>query len=288
MVTNKQKTINYFPVKNRVFLAPMEEVNDIAFRLLCKKAGAGAVYTGMIHPRTKQHIPLDDKPVLQLFCTSTKGIPEFMQKHDSKVLAWDFNLGCPAKTARKHCFGAFMNHKLEDIESILKIMRENTKKSLFVKIRKTKSSFKILKIAEKYCDAVCIHPRTQLQGYSGVPDIEFARKLKQKTNLPVVYSGDVTENDYKSFLEEFDYVMIGRKAIGNPNIFSINSNKKFSKITFKDYLDIAEKYQLPFKQLKLQAMNFTKGLPNATELREEIFKIKTKKGLKEFSEKNDF
>ena len=113
--------------KNKIFLAPMEEVNDVAFRLLCKKVGAGLTFTGMTHPQSQQKIFLDDKPILQLFCTTTKGIKEFMKKYDSRVSGWDFNLGCPAKIARKHGFGSFLSNDLETIENILKTMRENTK-----------------------------------------------------------------------------------------------------------------------------------------------------------------
>lgn len=182
-----------------------------------------------------------------------------------------------------------MNHKLEDIENILRTMRGNTKKPLLIKIRKSKNTLKIIKIAEKYCNAICIHPRTQPQGYSGFADKEYALKIKNKTFLPVIYSGDVDENNYKEFLKHFDYVMIGRKAIGNPDIFSITSgNKKKIKTTFLDYIELAEKYSLPFRQLKIQAMNFTKGNENASELREAIFKIKTKKSLNNFAEDNFF
>ena len=121
------KNKNLFKQKNRIFLAPMEEVNDVAFRILCKKAGAGLTWTGMINPLTKQKIFLDDKPVLQLFCTQTKGIKEFILKHDKNVSAWDFNLGCPAKSAKKHCFGVFMHSQLDLIEKILEEIRANTK-----------------------------------------------------------------------------------------------------------------------------------------------------------------
>lgn len=268
------------PCKNKIFLAPMEEINDIAFRLLCKKAGCGLTYTGMINPLTAKEIVLDDKPALQLFCTSTKGIKEFMKKYDSKVSLWDFNLGCPAKTAKKHGFGVFFHNELEQIEKILKTMRENTKKPLTIKIRKSKHTFKIIKIAEKYCDGICIHPRTQPQGYGGVPDIKFAEKIKSKTKLPVIYSGNIDESNCKEFLKTFDYVMIGRKAIGNPDIFArITKNK--SNTSFQDYLKLAKKYDLPFKQIKLQAMNFTKGKDNAKELRLKIFEIKILDGLRE-------
>ncbi|MCX6750589.1 MAG: tRNA-dihydrouridine synthase family protein [Candidatus Pacearchaeota archaeon] len=273
-------------LKNRIFLAPMEEVNDIAFRLLCKKAGCGLTYTGMISPLSKKKINLQDKPGLQLFCTDTKGIKEFMEKHDKKVSLWDFNLGCSAKTAKKHGFGSFLRD-LKVIENILRIMRKNTKKPLTLKMRKSDIAFDILKIAEKYCDAVCIHPRTYNQGYSVEPDLEFAEEIKSKTRLLVIYSGNVNEKNCREFLNKFDYVMIGREAIGRPEIFANLTHTSFKK-SFKDYLKLAKKYSLPFRQIKFQAMNFTKGLRNSTKLRLEIFKVKNTKELEKWGslEKN--
>lgn len=270
--------------KNRIFLAPMEEVNDVAFRQLCLKSGAGLTWTGLIHPLNPQEVYLDDKPVLQLFCTSTKGIKEFMKKYDSKVSGWDFNLGCPAKTARKHGFGSFLKD-LEVIENILKTMRACTKKLLCVKIRKSKIAFKVLKIAEKYCDVICIHPRTQSQGYSGFADLNYAKEFKKKSKIPVIYSGDVNEKNALELLKVFDYVMIGRAAIGNPNVFSESIGKEKTFFTFADYLKLVRKFNFPFRQLKAQAMYFTKGLENAKELRLKIFKIRDKKELGEFVER---
>ncbi len=278
-----------FPFRNKYLLAPMEEINDIAFRFLCKKFGCGLTYTGMINPLTKQNIFLDDRPGLQLFCNKTNGIKEFIKKYDSKVSLWDFNLGCPAKIAQKNKVGAYLTD-LKIIEDILKEIRENTKKPLTVKIRKSKISYKILEIAEKYCDAICIHPRTKDQGYSGKPDLEFAKKFKNKSKIPVIYSGDVNEKNADKLLEIFDYVMIGREAIGHPEIFLKLRNKKILKnIQFKDYLKLAKKYKLPFRQIKLQAMNFTKGKSQATKLRLRIFNCKTIKEIEDiFREINTF
>jgi tRNA-dihydrouridine synthase B len=270
--------IGNFKPKNRIFLAPMEEVNDIAFRLLCKKAGCGLTYTGMINPLSKQKIFLNDSPALQLFCNKTEGIKNFIKKYDDNVSIWDFNLGCPAKTAKKHCFGSFLND-LDVIEKILKIMKESTEKPITVKIRKSKNAVKILRIAEKYCDAIAVHPRTQQQGYGGVPDLNFAEKIKSLAKIPVIYSGNVNEHNAEELLKKFDYVMIGREAIGRPEIFSKLENKKIN-FTFEDYLELAEKYHLPFRQIKLQAMYFTKGKENAKELRLKIFKIKKLEEIK--------
>jgi len=264
--------IRDFKPKNRIFLAPMEEVNDIAFRLLCKKAGCSLTYTGLTNPLTKQKLDLQDKPALQLFCTETKGIKEFIKKYDKEVSLWDFNLGCPSKLAKKHGFGCYFND-LNKIEGILKEIRLSTKKPFTIKIRKTSISFDLLKLAEKYCDGIGVHARTLSQGYSGLPDLQFALKIKRHTNLPVIYSGNVNEKNYKELLKQFDFVMIGREAIGRPEIFAKMNSSFFNK-SFSDYLNLAKKYNLPFRQLKFQAMNFTKGLRNSRKLRLEIFKIK--------------
>ncbi len=264
--------IRSLKTKNNLFLAPMEEVNDICFRLLCKKAGAGLTWTPLTSVLSPQEQILDDKPILQIFANETKGIKEFMKKYNKKVVGWDFNLGCPADTAKKFCYGSYLRD-LKMIEEILKLMRDNTKKPLFVKIRKSSYAFEVLKIAEKYCDAIIIHPRTQSQGYSGEPDLDFAIKLKEKSSIPVIYSGNVDERNYKKYLEKFDAIMIGRKAIGDPNIFSRILNKT-SKISFTDYLKLTEKYSLYFRQVKFQAMQFTKGQRNSRPLRNKIAQAK--------------
>lgn len=274
-----KRKLKKLKVKNKIFLAPMEEVNDPAFRLLCKKAGAGLTYTPLTNPLSKKPIILKDKPVLQLFTNTVRGIAPFMKKHNKKVKGWDFNLGCPATTAKKHKFGAYLTD-LEMTEKIIKIMRENTKKPLSIKIRKSPLSDKHLEIAEKYCDLIAIHPRTKEQGYSGEPDIKWAEEFKKKSSIPVIYSGNVDEKNYKEFLKTFDYVMIGRAAIGHPEIFAKITNKKFKR-SYRDYLKLAMKYNVPYRVIKFQAMQFTKGLRNSKKKRLEIYETKDLEGLKE-------
>ncbi len=271
--------IGKLKLKNRFFLAPMVEVNDIAFRLLCKKAGAALIWTGMINPLSKQILFLEDNPALQLFTTNTKGISDFISKYEKKVSLFDFNLGCPAKTARKLGFGSFLHHDIKTIEKILKIMKNSTDLPVTIKLRKSKNTLEIVKIANKYCDAIAIHPRTQTQGYSGEPDIAFAKKVKSKTDLPVIYSGNVNIKNVNEF-NDFDFLMIGRAAIGNPVIFSklLGKNKKF---TYKDWLKQAKKYSLPFRQYKFQAMWFTKRMIGGAKLRNELARTKNLKEIKE-------
>jgi tRNA-dihydrouridine synthase len=224
---------------------------------------------------------LKDKPVLQIFANETRGIKEFMKKYNKKVSGWDFNLGCPATTAKKHKFGAYLTD-VSMTEKIVKIMRENTKKPLSIKIRKSPLADKHLKIAEKYCDLIAVHPRTKEQGYSGEPDINWAKEFKKKSNIPIIYSGNVNEKNYKDFLKIFDYVMIGREAIGHPEIFAKITKKKFKR-SYKDYLKLAMKYGVPYRVMKFQAMQFTKGLRDSKKKRLEIYETKNLEELKEFS-----
>lgn len=286
----------------------MAEVNDICFRLMCKEAGCGLTFTGMINPLNPKDIELADYPAIQLFCTSSKGIKEFIKKHENQAAMFDFNLGCPAKTARKLGFGSFLHENPKQIEEILKEMRNSTQKPISIKLRKSKNALKIAKLAEKYCDAVCIHPRTSSQGYSGEPDLKFALEIKKRIKLPVIYSGNVNPENIGDMLKKFDYVMIGRQAMGHPEIFAkLNSminekcqhqiiNKKgansdhyirtecknsSAEFSFKDYLSLAKKYKQPWKQIKLQAMLFSLGRENAKEIRLKLVNAKTLKEIKE-------
>jgi tRNA-dihydrouridine synthase B len=270
--------IGSLELKNRFLLAPMLEPNDIAFRILCKKAGCALAYVGMTSPLSKKRIILKDKPAVQLFGNSEKGIGEFIKKYDKDVSLWDFNLGCPSKLSGRLHHGAFMHKEIELIEKILKIIKDSTKKPVTIKLRKSKNAIQIAKISEKYVDAIAIHPREISQGYSGKPDYSFALKIKKIVYVPIIYSGDVDEKNYFNILNDFDFVFIGRNAIGNPNLFSKITGSRVN-FTFFDYLDLAKRYDLPFRQIKMQAMNFTKGLKNAKEVRKKLIKIKTLREL---------
>lgn len=266
--------IKNLKLKNPFLLAPMLEPNDIAFRLLCKKAGCSLTYTGMTSARTKQKLNLQDKPALQLFASNTKNIKQFIKKYNSKVALWDFNLGCPSKLSRRLKHGAFLQN-LDKIKQILTIIRQSTKKPISIKLRKTKNTLKIAKLAEQIgIDLIAIHPRTIQQGYSGKPDIKYAEKLQNQINIPIIYSGDVNLKNYKQLLKKFQFLMIGREAIGYPQIFQMLLNKK-PNINFNNYLNLAKKYKLTYRQIKYQAMNFTKHKKNAKQLRAKLIKAKT-------------
>jgi len=276
--------IGNLKLKSRIFLAPMHQINDVAFRLLCKKAGAALTYTGLINPQTREELHLDDAPALQFACNSEKGIKDFIKKHNKNISLYDFNLGCPSPHAKQSKIGYFMINNIKAIEEILKEIRKQTKKPLTLKIRRMneQQTKNIIKIAEKYCEAIAVHPRTQQQGYSGMPDLEWARKVKKQTKLPIIYSGNInSKQEAKAVLREFDFIMIGRKAIGNPNIFAELKGKKSKKITFFDWLKLAKKEEprLSFSQIKFQAMNFTRDKEGSARLRERLSRTKAEKEI---------
>jgi tRNA-dihydrouridine synthase B len=292
MKNQKTVLLGNLKLKNRIFLAPMHQVNDIAFRMLCKKAGAGLTYTGLLNPQTREKLYFNDKPAVQFACNSSKGIEEFIKKHDKSISLYDFNLGCPSPHAKQSRTGYFMIGDLEKIEEILKTIKENTRKPLTIKIRKIndeKLLIQIIKIAEKYCDAVGVHPRTQAQGYSGIPDMQFARSVKKLTKLPIIYSGNInTKEEAESLLREFDFIMIGRVSIGNPSIFSDFTSKKIKKrINFSDWLRLSKKIspELYFSQIKFQAINFTHDFEGAGKTRGMLSKAKSEGEIKKILKK---
>lgn len=269
--------IGNLKLKNRILLAPMLEPNDIAFRLLCKRAGCALTYTGMTSPLSKQKLYLDDKPMLQLFGNSSRGITSFMKKYDAEVSGWDFNLGCPSKLSRKCKHGAFMQNELKEIKKILEVMRKNTKKPVTIKIRKSRYAFDIVRLAEEArVDAICIHARTVEQGYSGEVDYAYALEVKRRAGIPVIFSGVLDIGKVGKILKDFDFVMIGRAGIGKPGVFAeLLKKEDGEKFSFKGYLKLAKKYDLFFRQIKYQAMNFTKGMKGGKRLREKLVEAKS-------------
>lgn len=272
--------LNFTDMRTKIFLAPMLEPNDIAFRILCKKCDCDLTFTGMTNPLSKKNIILDDKPAMQLFTNETKGIQKFIREHDRDVSMWDFNLGCPSKLSKKLQHGAFLQNNVNQIEKILREIRSATKKPCSVKLRKSKNTLEIAKLAENIgFNYIIIHPRTLEQGYSGKIDYDFALRIKKSVQIPVVLSGDINEKNFNDYKKDFDYLMIGRTAIGNPSIFSKLKGKN-KKCNFDDYLKVAKKYKISFSQIKYQALNFTKNMNNARIKRGKLIKAKTIEEIK--------
>ena len=295
----------FLKLKSKLILAPMHNTTNIAFRIMCKKYGAGLVYTELLSANAisrgnksaiksaKTH--KTEKPVAaQLFSQNTDQIIKAAKILEKEFDIIDLNLGCPSVKILKQGSGSALLKRKNKIAEITEKVSKSINKPFTVKIR---SGFKnkinaeeIAKICqEKGASAICIHPRTVEQGYSGKADWKIIKQVKQKVKIPVIGNGDVTDGKTAQEMikqTKCDYVMIGRAAMGNPFIFKqINEYlktgkeiKQTNKEKIKDYFEyikLTKKYKIyTQKDAKQKAIEFTKGIPGSKNLRKKINKIR--------------
>ncbi|MDD4514189.1 tRNA dihydrouridine synthase DusB [Massilibacteroides sp.] len=225
-----------------VFLAPMEDVTDIAFRLMCKRFGADMVYTEFISSdalirhvnKTKEKLIVSDeeRPVaIQIYGREVESMVEaarICEEANPDIL--DINFGCPVKKVAGKGAGSGM---LRNVPLMLDITREVVKAVHIPVTVKTRLGWDmdsriIVDLAEQLQDcgisALTIHGRTRSQMYTGEADWNLIGKVKEnpRMHIPIIGNGDVTSA--RICKERFDTygvdgVMIGRGSIGRPWIF---------------------------------------------------------------------
>ncbi|HLD72160.1 MAG TPA: tRNA dihydrouridine synthase DusB [Candidatus Nanoarchaeia archaeon] len=293
-------------------LAPMAGVTDVAFRVLCRRSGAGLTCTEMISAnalaRSNQatlkliNLAEEEKPrVIQLFGQNTDCLiksAQFIEQNNLCEII-DLNFGCPAEKIIRQGAGSALLERPNKIKEIIEAVTKAVKIPVTCKLRLgiRTSNINILKVA-KICEEagasmLTIHARTQNQGYTGTADWSWIKKVKEAAKIPVCGNGDVrTVEDYVRMKKETgcDYVMIGRGAIGNPYLFKqisdYNKTGKYSERTksqqmedFFAYLKLAKRYKVDFQYIRFQAMAFTKGLPDSAQLRLKLSKVKNIKEI---------
>ncbi len=292
--------IGKFETKSDVFLAPMAGVSDVAFRELCRMFGAGLTPTEMIsvkglyyNSKNSQKMleisPLEKPSVVQLFGHE----PEVFRKvFESGILdkfdIIDLNMGCPAPKIWKNGDGSALLKNIDLAREIVETCVKFSGKPVMVKFRKGfgENDDILVKFA-KMCEqagasAITVHPRTTFQGYSGKIDVEDIAKVKRAVKIPVVGNGDV--RSYEDFLRMkqtgCDAVMIGRGAVGHPEIFSkcCGINPQLVKLDIaKKHIEIIEKYfdeSYIVKNFKRHAFSYVDGV-GAVEKRKKIALSKT-------------
>ncbi|MFH1358659.1 MAG: tRNA dihydrouridine synthase DusB [archaeon] len=295
-----------FPkLKSKVILAPMHNITNLAFRLLCKKYGAGLASTELlsanaIAKKNKSVMNLaltnkKEKPVVaQIFGQNVENIIKAANILEKNFNIIDFNLGCPSKKIMSQGSGGALLKRKNKIKEIVEELVRAVKIPITVKIRtginKKENAVEIAKICESAgVSAVIVHARTVEQGYSGKADWNIIKKVKQAVKIPIIGNGDVWNGkDAKDMLDETgcDYVMIGRAAIGNPFIFKeINEYLKGNQVfqikkekiaDYFEYIKLCKKYKIfSLVDAKLKAQEFTKGLSGSSKLRRELNKFKT-------------
>ena len=158
---------------------------------------------------------------------------------------------------------------------------------------KKQEALKLSNIMESAgCSAITIHARTQEQGYSGKADWNLIKKVKENASIPIIGNGDVIDPlTAEELLKETkcDYIMLGRAARNNPWIFKqINHYFKTRKIleqSHKEKINLFNEYlkygETNFKLIKMRAIDFTKGIPNSSQLRNNLGRTNNVKEIKQ-------
>lgn len=254
---------------NPLFLAPMEDVTDMGFRLLCKQYGADMVYTEFVSSdalircvnktEAKMAISEMERPVaIQIYGREVEAMVEaakICEEYNPDIL--DINFGCPVKKVAGKGAGSGMMRTPELLVKITQAVVKAVKIPVTVKTRLgwDDNSKIIVDLAEKLQDtgiqALTIHGRTRAQMYTGEADWTLIGEVKnnQRMYIPIIGNGDVTTPQMckQRFNETgVDAVMIGRGSIGAPWIFEevkhfLHTGEIFPQRAFTYYLDILKK-----------------------------------------------
>jgi nifR3 family TIM-barrel protein len=277
-------------IKNDLVMAPMFNVTNLPFRLMCRKYGAGLVYSEMINVNalgrgnkaTERMCKTvkGDKPIaFQLFGLREEAIKKSVKFVEDKADIIDFNFGCPATHVVGVGSGAALLKRPEKMGSIIRTLIKTTDKPVTVKIRLGFNNNKVKKLAKVVEDAgasaIAIHCRTFRQGYSGRADWKALEKVD--VGIPVIGNGDVKDKkSYEKLRKVCDAVMIGRAAMNNPALFSeiLGGQPVSHKQLFSEYYELCKKYDMvDLHNLRMRACDFTRGLKDSSKLREKLSKI---------------
>ena len=252
--------------KYPIFLAPMEDVTDAAFRLLCKRFGVDMVYTEFVSSdalirdvnSTVRKLQVYDKerPVaIQIYGNEVEPMVEAAKRVElAKPDILDINFGCPVKkVARKGC-GAGMLQNIPKLLEITKAVVDAVNIPVTVKTRLgwDENSKCIVDLAEQLQDcgiaALTVHGRTRAQMYTGDADWTLIGKIKEnpRMHIPIIGNGDVkTPERAKECFDKYgvDAVMIGRASFGQPWIFRdvkhyLEHGEPAVPFTFSECMDI--------------------------------------------------
>jgi len=295
-----------------LFLAPMEDVTDIGFRMLCKRYGAAMVYTEFISAEAlvrsieatmkKMTLRDEERPVgIQLYGRDVDSMVEAAKMVEQwKPDIIDLNFGCPVKKVAGKGAGAGM---LRNIPLLLDITREVVKAVKTPVTVKTRlgwdmNNLIITDLAEALQDcgikALTIHGRTRSQMYTGEADWTLIGEVKNnpRIHIPIIGNGDITSPEKaKEAFDRYgvDAVMIGRATFGQPWIFSdirayIDGRSDYKPLTVDEKIDVLEE-QLKINverideyrgilhtRRHLAATPLFKGIPNFRQKRIEMLR----------------
>jgi tRNA-dihydrouridine synthase B len=293
-------------IKNAILLAPMEDVTDLSFRLICKQLGADMVYTefvnseGLVRSSERTHAKLkisdDERPVgIQIYggnIESMIGGAKIAEAENPELI--DINAGCWVKDVVNCGAGSALLKDPPYLQKLVNEVVEAVSIPVTVKTRLgwDEKNIQILDIAKRIEDAgakaITIHCRTRSMGNRGEVDWSWIPKVKNVVNIPVVLNGNVlTAQDVKKAFDETgaDAVMVARGAIGNPWIFK-EAKELLSNGSISFQSDVQERIKICLDHLYLSIKikgerraviehrkfysGYLKGLHNGSKFRSEL------------------
>ena len=295
-------------ISNQVVLAPMAGICNSAYRQICKDMGCGLIYAEMVSDKAitynnqktidMLYMTEKERPISQQIFGSDKEsfveAAKFIEK-EMKPDIIDINMGCPVpKVAVRAQAGSALLKDLDKIFDIVSSVVSSVNVPVTVKIRSGWDSnhinaVEVAKVIEKAgASAICVHPRTRSQGYSGKADWNIIKEVKENVSIPVIGNGDIkSPEDAKRMLEETkcDAVMIGRGVLGNPwlikNIVNYLDGKEVIDVSIVDRIDMCLKHLKLLDFLKneklacLEIRNhiswYFKGIKGANELKNNVY-----------------
>ena len=296
-------TIN---IKKPLLLAPMEDVTDQAFRIICKRLGADLVFTEFVNSeglvrnslKTKKKMDFreEERPFgIQIYGgeeSSMEGAARIAESLQPDII--DINCGCWVRNVVGCGAGSGLLRDLPKMERIISAVVKTVKIPVTVKTRLgwDAESIKIVDIAKMVeqtgAAALTVHCRTRSQAHKGEPDFSWIPKIKSGVSIPIIANGslDIPQKIIQAFQESgCDGVMIGRGAIENPWIFQ--QTKYFlATNTFLPDPTIEERFRVLIEHLKLSTeckgerkgviefrkhySGYLKGLYGASKVRQEM------------------
>ncbi len=310
--------------KYPLFLAPMEDVTDIGFRLLCKRFGVSMVYTEFVSAEAlvrsikatmgKLTISDEERPVgIQIYGRDVDAMVEAAKiVEQSKPDVIDLNFGCPVKKVAGKGAGAGM---LQNVPLMLQITREVVKAVDIPVTVKTRlgwdeNNIIITSLAEQLQDcgiqALTIHGRTRCQMYTGKSDWTLLGEIKKnpRIHIPIIGNGDITTpEEAKQAFEKYgvDGVMVGRASFGQPWIFqdmnnylkgkpqdtSFDINKKIDILKEQLHINVEriDEYRgILHTRRHLASSPIFKGIPDFKQTRIAMLRASTVKEIEEILE----
>lgn len=274
-----------------IFLAPMAGVADASFRQLCYELGADLTYTEMISVKALLHNNKKTFKLLEVYGNTPTAVQLFGHDKEDfvKVIKSgnidnfdiiDINMGCPAPKIVKNGDGSALLKNIDLAREIISACVNATDKPITVKFRigfelDNNIAVEFAKMCEQAgASAICVHGRTREQFYSGKVDYETIKLVKSSVNIPVIGNGDITDiESYKKMLQTgVDGVMIGRGALGNPEIFAILKGKKYpDKLSIiTRHIQLIKEHNAVTPEMKKHLLWYLNGLKSTKDIKVQI------------------